>query len=86
MLCACFYTAIGVSASYCFGQGTLPSSNLNWTSYRGHASMPAWLVSAVRHYVILFPALDVCSAFPLNGITLVRGASTLWLAQGAWTQ
>lgn len=36
------------------------------------AGMSAWQVSAIRHFVVLFPALDVCSAFPLTAITLVR--------------
>lgn len=72
LVCTCFYSAIGGTVAGYFGASTRPSSNLNWRDYRGSEGMPAWLISACQHYVVLFPALDVLSAFPLNGITLVR--------------
>lgn len=32
--------------------------------------MPHWVVLIIKHYMVLFPALNVSSAFPLNGITV----------------
>lgn len=82
-MCTCFYSAIGGTVAGYFGASTRPSSNLNWRDYRGSEGMPAWLVSACQHYVVLFPALDVLSAFPLNGITLVRD-SVHQIVVGLW--
>lgn len=34
--------------------------------------MLIWVLQLISKYILLFPALDVASAFPLNAITLVR--------------
>jgi hypothetical protein len=57
------YSMIGVCLGAAFGFSHIQQSvNLNWNSYPGHPM--------VKYYILLFPALDVISAFPLNAITL----------------
>ena len=38
----------------------------------------AWWVRLVAYFVVCFPALDVVSAFPLNGITLGNNLMVMW--------
>ncbi|CAM9643508.1 unnamed protein product, partial [Ectocarpus fasciculatus] len=72
-LVCCFfaYSAIALSVSLYFGSNTLSSSNLNWVDYGNNCS---GLSHAVRRfiavYVVMFPAFDVASAFPLNAVTM----------------
>lgn len=67
------YTLLGVTVSVYFGKETLSSSNLNWRTYQGvlnsDGSAP-WYASVVSCFIILFPAMDVASAYPLNAFTL----------------
>jgi hypothetical protein len=72
-LLACFvsYTLIGITVSLYFGQTILSSSNLNWEHFGSSSSTFIGIVQkSLASYVIIFPALDVSSAFPLNAITL----------------
>jgi len=48
------------------------ASNLNWQHYNGIMvdGNVSSLARTVSFFVVLFPALDVASAFPLNAITL----------------
>ena len=67
------YAGIGTAISIFFGEHTKVASNLNWRSYVGsgipgdEAPLYARLISC---FVVLFPAMDVASAYPLNAITL----------------
>jgi len=80
------YGLIGVFVAMYFGDNIEGSSNLNWHDYiAGQGTCTAncdsvdndkvwegrklW-VNLIVWFVVLFPALDVASAFPLNGITL----------------
>ncbi|GMI07992.1 hypothetical protein TrLO_g97 [Triparma laevis f. longispina] len=76
------YGLIGLSVAWYFGSDIESSANLNWHDYRAGtgentsndddpdwSNRAAW-VEAIVYFVVLFPALDVASAFPLNGITL----------------
>ena len=38
----------------------------------------AWWVNCIAFYVVCFPATDVVSAFPLNGITLGNSLMGSW--------
>jgi hypothetical protein len=72
-LCCCFlaYSCIGLSVSLYFGENTLSSSNLNWKEYGLNTSNGSFTFKRfISWYIVLFPALDVSSAYPLNAITL----------------
>ena len=67
------YTCIGCVISNYFQNYTNISSNLNWSKYYGQlnedGSIPLY-ARIISSYIVLFPAFDVSSAFPLNAITL----------------
>lgn len=56
-----------------FGSDVNPSINLNWVGFRfGYAPtepLPTWC-RVVSYLVVLFPALDTFSVFPLIALTL----------------
>jgi len=74
------YTSIGSVVAYYFGDSIEQSANMNWSSFHANTGWrnaedgewegKAWWVNVIALYVIIFPATDVVSAFPLNGITL----------------
>jgi amino acid permease len=69
----CFigYSMLGIVLSIYFGDHLEQAANLNWSDYVGSRHLEPTLVSeAIAAFVVLFPALDVASAFPLNAITL----------------
>jgi hypothetical protein len=80
VFCFVAYTLIAVVISMYFGDNTLVSANLNWSAYTGNSSngrsnsvdatSASLLAKAASLFVVLLPALDVASAFPLNAITL----------------
>lgn len=67
------YALLGVCVSLYFGNHVLSSSNLNWRDYEGvrnaDGSVPFY-APVIACFVVLFPALDVGSAYPLNAFTL----------------
>ena len=71
----CFvgYTLLAITVSSYFGENTKISSNLNWEYYWGvigpNREIPLY-ARCVSSFVVLLPAFDVASAFPLNAITL----------------
>lgn len=65
VICSLSYGLIAVFVAHYFGPEMAQSSNLEWDGY-GRTDFG----KAVGTYVLLFPALDVASAFPLNAITL----------------
>jgi hypothetical protein len=67
--CFLSYSFIGITLATYFGSNIPTESNLIWTSFLGSSSYVA-VASTISYYVVLFPALDVSSAFPLNAITL----------------
>ena len=67
------YIGVGAVVSMYFGDETQTSSNLNWQHYVGFKSAnghAAWYAPLVAFFVVLFPAIDVASAYPLNAYTL----------------
>ncbi|CAM9330066.1 unnamed protein product [Hapterophycus canaliculatus] len=65
------YACISVSTAYYFGKSVNGSCNVNWTNYAPNGDGPAssLLATAGRllaYFVVLFPAMDVMSVFPLN--------------------
>ena len=72
------YLILGLSLASAFGNGIEQSSNLNWSHFhaktgqvdiKGNIVGAAWWTKVVSMYIMLFPAIDVVSAFPLNAIT-----------------
>ncbi len=72
------YLLLGLSLASAFGNGIEQSSNLNWSYFHastgqldtnGNIVGAAWWTKVVSMYIMLFPAIDVVSAFPLNAIT-----------------
>ena len=94
------YLVLALVVSAYFGQYANTSSNLNWMHYKGFNPSDAQLSGAddiplyakiVTAFVVIFPSLDVASAFPLNAITLGNnlmatyyGSSALPDAERSW--
>ena len=75
LICYVSYTFIGCIISRYFGVNTCVSANLNWKYYEGNVEngddfKPSIFVKAIVFFIVLFPAIDVSSAFPLNAVTL----------------
>ena len=67
------YSTIGVSVALLFGSHIRSSCNLLWGAYTmGGTSSPLLVLCArlISTYVVLFPALDCLSAYPLMAIML----------------
>eukprot|EP01029_Cantina_marsupialis_P001520 TRINITY_DN1130_c0_g1_i1.p1 TRINITY_DN1130_c0_g1~~TRINITY_DN1130_c0_g1_i1.p1 ORF type:complete len:476 (-),score=109.16 TRINITY_DN1130_c0_g1_i1:702-2129(-) len=56
------YLAVGVVVSLYFGDQIKSSCNLNWNSYTGPL--------IIQRFIVLFPGIDVLSAYPLAAIAL----------------
>ena len=73
LICFIAYAAMAIVISSYFGNKTLICSNLNWDFYWGvlteNREIPLY-ARCISSFVVLLPALDVASAFPLNAITL----------------
>jgi hypothetical protein len=72
-ICFVSYCVMSIVISTYFGDQTMISANLNWESYLG--KIPAtgeipFYARCISSFIVLLPALDVASAFPLNSITL----------------
>ncbi len=68
------YIGVGAIVSLYFGNSTKSSSNLNWTRYLAlignNGGEPSLFAHILSFFVVLFPAIDVASAYPLNAYTL----------------
>ena len=73
------YVTLGITLAMAFGTSIQQSSNLNWRTFhagtgyvdeQGNVTGVAWWAHAISMYIMLFPAIDVVSAFPLSAITL----------------
>ena len=78
-LCAICYTLVGVCVGSAAGEAVPQSSNVMWKNFRGgtgeltpdgeYINVALW-AKFISYFVVMFPALDVISAFPLNAIVL----------------
>lgn len=71
----CLYLLLGTAAASFFGASTRSSVNLNFANFTMGLddSAPFWLLAAVKvasSIVVIFPALDTISVFPLIANTL----------------
>lgn len=68
-----FYSLLGITLGLYYGKSIKPACSLNFAYYRGGASFDEeipFFAIFVQYLIVLFPAFDVVSAFPLNAITL----------------
>lgn len=67
------YATLSSVCGMYFGSKTLPSINLNWKTfhwgYSDTSSLPVWC-HILNYTIVLFPAIDTVSVFPLIAITL----------------
>jgi hypothetical protein len=69
--CFISYAIIGSVLAVYFGNEISSSANTNWHAFgHFHQGMGPFCGRLVAIYIIVFPALDVASAFPLNAVTL----------------
>ena len=84
-----FYTLVGVLAALYFGPGTNQLVTLNWRTYSGLGFNPPSLSARplysviISYFIIMFPVLDILSAFPLNVVTL--GNNIFYGLPDRWT-
>lgn len=73
------YLVLGLTLGSSFGNSIEQSSNINWSKFRANTGYinengvvvgAAWWTKVISMYIMLFPAIDVMSAYPLNAITL----------------
>jgi len=84
-ICIIAYSLVGFALSFYFGELIESSANLNWAHYGSDFTNPfaKGVASIVQFFVIIFPALDVGSAFPLNAITLGNNLFTTFVGTDA---
>lgn len=90
VVCSACWVLGAATASY-FGDSIEQSANLNWNSYVGGTGSPSdgtetWVDVAlwpriVSAFIVVFPPVNVVSAYPLNAVVL--GNNLLVGAQGA---
>lgn len=79
LFCAVSYILVGITAALAAGETVAQSSNVMWKSFRGgtgelskdgeYINVAIW-AKVISYFVVMFPAVDVISAFPLNAIVL----------------
>ena len=78
MVCCLLFWLLGFSIANMFGEDVEQSANLHWNNYvggTGHLGRHGWEGSAfwsqvISVFVVVFPALNCISSFPLNAIVL----------------
>lgn len=70
------YAGLGILVGLYFGSAVADVCTLNWTDYTGSSSTDvstrSGFASFVSYLIVLFPPIDIISAFPLNAITLAN--------------
>lgn len=72
-ICLVLYMSLAVAAFSYFGQSINSSSNLNWVVFISQpptSPTTHWFMRCISSFIILYPAINVISSFPLNAITL----------------
>lgn len=71
MTTTCFcYSILGVVLVLWYGSDIKDTCTLNWTSYDAGYDPKPWWVKMLAGIIVLFPPVDLISAYPLNAITL----------------
>jgi amino acid permease len=69
---AVLYSALGITVGFYYGSSIPQTCTIAWAKYSGghdNGDKPGW-ASFISYLVVLFPPIDIISAFPLNAITL----------------
>lgn len=67
------YMMITIVMSLYYGKHIEPTASLNFAYFRGGASFSSsipWWAHFVSYFLVLFPAFDTASAYPLNALSL----------------
>jgi len=75
--CFILYGVFSICVILFFGQYVETPASLNWAHFPGFTlhNRNEWWVKLIAYIVVLFPALDVTSTFPLNSVTLATTLS-----------
>ena len=77
------YSSLAVTLTLYFGSTIASQCTLNWQTYTGYepgrAVQVSFLTGFTRQLIVLFPPLDVMSAFPLKAITVGNNLQTRFL-------
>jgi len=77
IFCMVVYLAVGLLVASVFGHDTLPVASLNWRNFTaGQSVAPGW-AEKFSTALILFPTLDILSAFPLVAYCLGENLSLM---------
>eukprot|EP01084_Bolivina_argentea_P037300 68981_1 len=70
--CFLLFTLLGITVSLYFGNNVETPCTLSWGEFPGFKQnqLNKWWVYFIQYLIVLFPAGDVISAFPLNAVTL----------------
>lgn len=72
------YSSLGITAGLYYGSASKSPCTLNWVDYNGvpgTTDRPGW-ATFISYLVVLFPPIDIISAYPLNAITLANNIKT----------
>ena len=84
------YAVLGICVSLFFGSSVQSNCTLSWHEWTGTSSTRlsdrSGFASFVAYLIVLFPPIDVLSAFPLNGITLANNIMAAFVSPQQATQ
>ncbi|KAG9389743.1 Amino acid transporter transmembrane [Carpediemonas membranifera] len=63
------YITLGIFATLYFGSDVADVLTLQWMNYTAESGRRVWYAVIISYLVIMFPPIDLLSAFPLNGVT-----------------
>ncbi|KAJ3423884.1 hypothetical protein M0812_29515 [Anaeramoeba flamelloides] len=75
------YYTLGVVCSLYFGPNTKSIVTLNWLDYSGGIAPSSYWATFIKFVVVLFPAVDILSAFPINVVTLGTGLYNFFIPE-----
>jgi len=85
-ICLVLYMSLAIAAFSYFGQSIKSSSNLNWVVFISQpptSPTTHWLMRCISSFIILYPAINVISSFPLNAITLGNSLQFFFLKESS---
>ena len=84
------YAGLGICVGLYYGSGVDEVATLNWVDYSGQRGVGrsgrSWVASVISYTIVLFPPIDIISAFPLNAITLANNIMSATIPPHLTTQ